>query len=46
MTHWQLGARDDARREFDRAVAQSAGNNTLTTRRLHTEAAALLGIHP
>jgi len=46
MTHWQLGAKDDARRNFDQAVALSAENNNLVTRRFHAEAAALLGIQP
>jgi Flp pilus assembly protein TadD len=44
MTHWQLGAKDDARRQYDRAVALSAENNNLVTRRFHAEAAALLDI--
>jgi tetratricopeptide (TPR) repeat protein len=44
MTHWQLGAKDDALRHFDQAVVLSAENNNLVTRRFQAEAAALLGI--
>ena len=46
MTHWQMGAKDDARRQFDRAVALSAENNNLLTRRIRAEAATLFGIQP
>jgi tetratricopeptide (TPR) repeat protein len=46
MTHWQLRASDEARREFDRAAVLAAENNTLATCRFHAEAAALLGIQP
>jgi eukaryotic-like serine/threonine-protein kinase len=44
MTHWQLGSKEEARHQFDRAVALSAENNNLVTHRFHAEAAALLGI--
>jgi tetratricopeptide (TPR) repeat protein len=46
MTHWQLGAKNEALRQFERAVDLSAENNSLLTRRFHAEAAALLGIQP
>jgi eukaryotic-like serine/threonine-protein kinase len=43
MTHWQLGAEEQARRVFEQGNAEAFGNSTLATRRCRAEAAALLG---
>jgi tetratricopeptide (TPR) repeat protein len=46
MTHWQLGTKEEARHQYDRAVALSAENNSLLIRRLQAEAKALISTQP
>jgi hypothetical protein len=48
MAYWQLGDRDEARRQYDRALAATANRpgDERELRRARAEAAALLNIDP